>query len=807
MDMMNSSRNKLSYKSSVVVLVLCCTLKAADISAASSNMISQGQSISGNQTITSSPRGIFELGFFTPGNSHNYYIGIWYKQLQETVVWVANRNHPVSDPFLSSLQLFPNGTLALFDQSKSAIWSTTRDLSIASNSTSQVAALLLDSGNFVITDVLNSSAVIWQSFDHPTDTWLPGGKLGYNKLTNEKLTLTPWRSSQNPAPGIFSLELEQNGTSLLLMYNGTRMYWTTGPWTGKIFTEAPEIQLNDLITNVSYVSNELGSYFSYDAVYPDIFVKYMIDISGQLRASKWGRDFNQWTSFWLRPSEQCEVYGFCGASSICNQQQVPLCVCLEGFEPRSPQDWELADFWEGCVRKTPLGCSSGGNDTFVVIPDLSFPENSETLAGKNIDECGLTCLNDCSCTAFAYDSRCLVWKGDLFDVKQLTSNVGKELHLRVPKAKKENKTLWIVTGVLGGLLGVLLVIVVIAKNKCSGSGERSEADEGSLMMFKYRILRKATKNFTEKLGEGGFGSVFRGTLKNSTAIAVKRLNCPEQVDNQFLTEVRTLGKVQHINLVRLRGFCAENSKRLLVYDYMPNGSLESLLFQKSPIVLDWKTRYHIAVGTAKGLAYLHDSCRECIIHCDIKPENILLDAEYAPKITDFGLAKLMSRDFSRIITTIQGTRGYIAPEWISGEAITVKADVFSYGMLFFEIISGRRNRDLLDDGLENYFPTRVANVLMKGEDVDTLLDSRLEGNANKEEVMRACKVACWCIQDDEKDRPTMGQVVQALEGVIDLGMPPTPHFMDRFSKSHFESIHYLDISSSTASDSRRGSSN
>ncbi|XP_050102366.1 G-type lectin S-receptor-like serine/threonine-protein kinase At2g19130 isoform X1 [Malus sylvestris] len=806
MDMMNSGRNKISYKSLVVVLVFCCTLKAADISAASSNMISQGQSISGNQTITSSPRGIFELGFFTPGNSNNYYIGIWYKNVQETVVWVANRNHPVSDPFLSSLQLFPNGTLALFDQSKSAIWSTTRDLSIASNSTSQVAAILLDSGNFVITDALNSSAVIWQSFDHPTDTWLPGGKLGYNKLTNEKLTLTPWRSSQNPAPGIFSLDLEQNGTSLLLMYNGTRMYWTTGPWTGKIFTKVPEIQLNYLITNISYVSNELGSYFSYDAVYPDIFVKYMLDISGQLRASKWGRDFHQWTSFWLRPSEQCDVYGFCGASSICNQQQVPLCVCLEGFEPRSPKDWDSADSWEGCVRKTPLECSSGGNETFVVIPDLSFPENSETLAGKNIDECRLACSSDCSCTAFAYDSRCLVWKGDLFNVKQLTSdeNVGKEWHLRVPKAKKENKTLWIVTGVLGGLLGILLVIVVIAKNKCSGSGERSEADDGSLMMFKYRILRKATKNFTEKLGEGGFGSVFRGTLKNSTAIAVKRLNCPEQADNQFLTEVRTLGKVQHINLVRLRGFCAETSKRLLVYDYMPNGSLESLLFQKSPIVLDWKTRYHIAVGTAKGLAYLHDSCRECIIHCDIKPENILLDAEYAPKITDFGLAKLMSRDFSRIITTIQGTRGYIAPEWISGEAITVKADVFSYGMLFFEIISGRRNRDLLDDGLENYFPTHVANVLTKGENVDTLLDSRLEGNANKEELMRACKVACWCIQDDEKDRPTMGQVVQALEGVIDLGMPPVPHFMDRFSKSHFESIHYHDISSSTASDSRRG---
>ncbi|KAB2611897.1 G-type lectin S-receptor-like serine/threonine-protein kinase [Pyrus ussuriensis x Pyrus communis] len=813
MDMMNSSRNKLSYMSSVVVLVLCLNLKAAHVSTASGNIISQGQSISGNQTISSSPRGIFELGFFTPGNSHNHYIGIWYKKLQKTVVWVANRNHPVSDPFSSSLQLFPNGTLILLDQSKSSIWSTIRDPSVASNSTSEVAAVLLDNGNFVITDALNSSAVIWQSFDHPTDTWLPGGKLGYNKLTNEKLTLTPWRSSQNPAPGIFSLEIERNGTSFLLMYNGTKMYWTSGPWTGKIFKYVPEIQLNYLVTNVSYKSDEFGSYVSYDAVFPDVFIRYMLDISGQFRAYKWGKDYNQWTSFWLRPSEHCEVYGFCGASSICNQQQVPLCVCLQGFEPRAPKAWDLEDHTEGCVRKTPLECSagSGENDTFVAIPDLRFPENPETLAGKNIDECRSVCLSDCSCTAFAYDSGCLVWKGDLFNVKQLTSHetVGKELHLRVAaseetRAKRENKTFWIVIGVLGGLCGVLLVIVVIAKNEWSGSGEWSEADEGSLTMFKYRVLRNATKNFTEKLGEGGFGSVFRGTLKSYTAIAVKRLNCPKQADKQFLTEVRTLGKVQHINLVRLHGFCAETSKRFLVYDYMPNGSLESLLFQKSPIVLNWKTRYHIAVGTARGLAYLHHSCRECIIHCDIKPENILLDAEYAPKIADFGLAKLVSRDFSRIITTMQGTRGYIAPEWISGEAITAKADVFSYGMLCFEIISGRRNRDLLDDGLQNYFPTRVANVLTKGEDVDTLLDSRLEGNANKEEVMRACKVACWCIQDDENDRPTMGQVVQLLEGVIDLGIPPIPRFLDRFSKSLVESIHYHNISSGTASDSRRG---
>ena len=140
-----------------------------------------------------------------------------------------------------------------------------------------------------------------------------------------------------------------------------------------------------------------------------------------------------------------------------------------------------------------------------------------------------------------------------------------------------------------------------------------------------------------------------------------------------------LGAIQHVNLLRLHGFCVEASKRFLVYEYMSKGSLESHLFQNVSMILDWKTRYHIAIGTAKGLAYLHESCRDCIIHFDIKPENILLDAEDVPKVSDFGLAKVIGRDFSRVLTTMRGTRGYLALEWNSGEAITPKVDVFSYG--------------------------------------------------------------------------------------------------------------------------------
>nr|TKW27260.1 hypothetical protein SEVIR_3G246350v2 [Setaria viridis] len=321
--------------------------------------------------------------------------------------------------------------------------------------------------------------------------------------------------------------------------------------------------------------------------------------------------------------------------------------------------------------------------------------------------------------------------------------------------------------------------------------------EGRVTRFEYRDLQALTKNFSDKLGGGSFGSVFRGQLPNGgAAVAVKKLEGLRQGEKQFRAEVSTLGTIQHVNLIRLLGFCSEGGdRRLLVYEYMPNGSLDRQLFGATPPTLSWRARHHIAVGVAKGLAYLHDECRDRIIHCDVKPENILLDAGFAPKVADFGLAKLVGRDFSRVLTTMRGTVGYLAPEWIGGEAITAKADVFSYGMTLFEIVSGRRNvehgksePDSSSSGAGDhaatatattFFPLLAARRLVEAEgDVKALLDPELGGDANAEEVRRVCKVACWCIQDDVDARPTMAEVVKALEGLTDLEMPPVPRYLE-----------------------------
>ena len=339
--------------------------------------------------------------------------------------------------------------------------------------------------------------------------------------------------------------------------------------------------------------------------------------------------------------------------------------------------------------------------------------------------------------------------------------------------------------IIGFGLIMLMVLLLIWRNRFKWCGLPLYSNEGSsagIIAFRYTDLVRATKNFSEKLGGGGFGSVYKGVLSDSTSIAVKRLDGACQGEKQFRAEVSSIGLIQHINLVKLIGFCCEGDHRLLVYEHMLNGSLDGHLFKKrndATDVLNWNIRYQISLGVARGLSYLHQSCRECIIHCDIKPENILLDASFVPKVADFGLAAFVGRDFSRILTSFRGTAGYLAPEWLSGVAITSKVAVYSFGMVLMEIISGRRNAAVVHTSSNDhvaFFPVRAMNKLHEG-DVQSLLDPELHGDFNLDEVERVCNVACWCIRDNELDRPSMGEVVRVLEGLMELDMPPMPRLL------------------------------
>ncbi|XP_074313248.1 G-type lectin S-receptor-like serine/threonine-protein kinase At2g19130 isoform X3 [Silene latifolia] len=508
------------------------------------------------------------------------------------------------------------------------------------------------------------------------------------------------------------------------------------------------------------------------------------------------------------PGQQCDVYSYCGAFGYCNQTSLPYCHCLQGFDPKFTNDWNLNDYSGGCSRKTRLSCQFHGNDSsgdkFLMSPSKVLPEHPQFAPTPSLQECESTCLRNCSCTAYAYDTDgCSVWFGELLNMKQLadTDPTGKTLYIRIAATEIPTTTgnkilvLGIVMGLVIGLVLLLVLGFVTNWRQKRRLVIAAKTMETSLTRFGYRDLQLSTKNFLQKLGEGGFGSVFKGTLPDLTDIAVKKLECISFThgEKQFRTEVSAIGNIQHVNLVRLRGFCSEGTKRLLVYEYMPNGSLNTHLFKKeNSQILSWKLRYQIAIGIARGLAYLHEKCRDCIIHCDIKPENILLDSEFCAKVADFGLAKLVGREFSRVLTTIRGTRGYLAPEWISGLAITAKADVYSYGMLLFELVSGRRNAS---SAKFEFFPTWAMTKLAEGEDILTLLDPILEGDGEKDQVSRVCKLACWCIQDEEDHRPSMGHIVQVLEGFLDVDMPPIPRSLQVFVGNEESIMFFSELSS------------
>jgi hypothetical protein len=711
-------------------------------------------------------------------------------------VWVANRQRPITEPSASRFTLSDHGELQVLATPSTLLWSSTNASSSMPRTT---VATLQDDGNLVVRSSSNATAPMWQSFDHPTDTWLPGARLGYDRERGVHSFLTSWTDSGNPAPGAFSMEIDPRGRpSFDLLAGGAHRYWTTGLWDGEVFANVPEMR-SGYFVGVPYAPNASVNFFSYHDRIPMGIGNFKLDVNGQMRRRQWNALAGKWILFCSEPHDTCDVYGSCGPFGVCSNATNPACECPAAFTPLSPGEWDLGNTAAGCERRTRLECATDG---FLKLPHaVQLPNGSVEAAGAQSDKaCELACRRDCSCTAYLYDgTRCSVWNGELVNLRTVPNDQGNDdglagtvLHLRVaasevpPAAtthpwKKSMVMLTSGVAAVAFLLAclVILVAVVLVLRKRRGKGKVT-AVQGSLLLFDYRAVRAATRDFSEKLGSGSFGSVFKGVLPDATPVAVKTLDGLRQGEKQFRAEVVTLGMIHHVNLVRLRGFCSEGSKRALVYDYMPNGSLDAYLFKNSSStkVLSWSQRFGVAVGVARGLAYLHEKCRECIIHCDIKPENILLDDELGAKLADFGMAKLVGHDFSRVLTTMRGTLGYLAPEWLAGGAVTAKADVYSFGMLLLELVSGRRNTgSVSEDGCFGmYFPVHAAVRLQAG-DVVSLLDERLARDADLQELERACKVACWCIQDEEGDRPTMGLIVQQLEGVADVGLPPIPSLL------------------------------
>ncbi|KAM6549120.1 hypothetical protein CsatB_020796 [Cannabis sativa] len=809
----------------LVIQFLCLSVKTNFSVRTGGDTISSNQTLNGFSTIVSAG-GVFVLGFFSPGNNENYYVGIWYQvDPSRSVVWIANREKPVS--FYSHLRI-SDGNLVLFNEDEVPIWSTN-----VNSSSSCVQAVIKDDGNLILINCFNPTKTLWKSFDYPSHTFLPGNQIGYNKVTKTHRVLTSWKNSKDPLPGLYSFHLNETDNSYILIWNRSITYWSSGPWSGHNFRSVRSTL--EISYNLMYESNGYESYFTYSVRNTTMISQVFLDVSGQLKLFNWLFASKKWELSGSHPGQHCEVYAFCGANSLCDHNYLPFCRCLTGFTPKFQSEWDLKEYSNGCIRERELQCGNDsldnvGGDRFLEIPYVNLPKDNESLRTGAIQDCASTCLGMCSCIAYAHNnSGCLFWTEDLLNVKQLTANDSsnsKSLYIRLSASEFEDRNnkgrMVLKSKILYVILGIIAAIVLISSIACYGyyqrrkqtkrkgdkmitwgkqdtekqianfikSGQfREDEREGIDVPFvALEIIVVATDNFSDanKLGEGGFGPVYKGKFPGGQEIAIKRLSRgSRQGFEEFKNEVTLIAKLQHRNLVRLLGYCVEGEEKLLLYEYMPNKSLDSFIFGGTlSMFLNWELRFDIILGIARGLVYLHQDSRLRIIHRDLKTSNVLLDEEMNPKISDFGLARIFGGKQTEASTRrVVGTYGYMSPEYALNGLFSIKSDVFSFGVMLLEIISGKRNTEFYQSeeawGLLGY-----AWKLWKDNKALDLMDARLSESCNRNEFMRCVNVGLLCVQESSSDRPTMPNVVFMLGNETTfLSNPKQPAFVAWISPS------------------------
>ncbi|RDY00790.1 Receptor-like serine/threonine-protein kinase SD1-8, partial [Mucuna pruriens] len=762
--------------------------------AADTSSINQSQPLSHGKTIVSTPRGIFELGFFNLGNPNKIYLGIWYKNISvQNVVWVANSGNPINDSS-AILKLNSSGNLVL-THNNTVVWSTS-----STKEAQNPMAELLDSGNLVIRDEnatkSNPEAYLWQSFDYPSNTLLPSMKIGWELKRNLNRQLIAWKSSDDTTPGNLSWGMVLHPLPEIYMMKGTTKYYRLGPWNGLRFSGVPEMTPNPIYL-YQFVSNKEEVYYTWTLQQSSLITRVVLNQTTlQLLQYVWSDIDASWMLYSTLPEDDCDHYGVCGANAYCITSASQMCECLQGFNPASPEKWNSFDWSQGCVLKNPLSCKDNYTDEFVKYEGMKVPDTTHTWLDENIDldECKVRCLNNCSCTAYTNSdirgagSGCVIWFQELFDIKMLQTG-GQDLYIRIPASELEQhgdrKSVTIIIATTIAAIGAVIllfcmfVIYRVRRNIAEKSNVKvnieRQIEELDLPLFDLLTIITATKDFSlnNKIGQGGFGSVYKGKLADGREIAVKRLSSSsEQGTTEFITEVKLIAKLQHRNLVKLLGCCIEGQEKLLVYEYMVNGSLDSFIF-------DWPQRFHIIFGIARGLLYLHQDSRLRIIHRDLKASNVLLDEKLNPKISDFGMARAFGGDQTEGNTKrVVGTFGYMAPEYAFDGLFSIKSDVFSFGILLLEIICGSKNKALWH-GNQTLNLVGYAWTLWKEDNALRLIDSSIKDSCVIPEVLRCIHVSLLCVQQHPEDRPTMTTVIQMLGSEMELFEPKEPGFFPR----------------------------
>ncbi|CAA0825140.1 G-type lectin S-receptor-like serine/threonine-protein kinase [Striga hermonthica] len=513
----------------------------------------------------------------------------------------------------------------------------------------------------------------------------------------------------------------------------------------------------------------------------------MLGPSGTLEERTWSDEKGSWVVTWQSTQIECESYNRCGSFGRCSTVMgQAACSCFPGFEPRDRRQWERGNWSGGCVRRTGLVCGNEmrKGDGFVKMERVKLPDNGRWFARFD-EECGRDCLDCCSCVTYALvkGMGCIWWSEDLIDVQEL-KNGGSDLYVRLALSelgKSKHRTLIIIVTLV--VLGVVITILVCAYCQRKVLLKFTVKVE-EFKLFKFQMLSNATSQFDpgNKLGQGGFGPVYRGKLPNGQEIAVKRLaRSSHQGQEEFLNEVQVISKLQHRNLVRLLGCCAYCEENMLVYEYLPNGSLDAYIFgSRKREFLDWQTRANIIEGICRGLLYLHRDSRLRIIHRDLKASNILLDTNLNPKISDFGTARIYcgKEDQAAKTKRVVGTYGYMSPEYALHGMFSEKSDVYSFGVLILEILSGKSASFYHEE--QQMFLIAYAWKLWNEEKILDFVDPLMTyADPFKEtDVARYANVGLLCVQETAVDRPGISNILSMLSCEIsELPRPKQPAFV------------------------------
>ncbi|GJY17103.1 G-type lectin S-receptor-like serine/threonine-protein kinase LECRK1 [Tanacetum coccineum] len=741
-----------------------------------------------------SPSGLFAFGFYRQDDG--FAVGIWLTSKPNiTVVWTANRD----DPPLSS-----NSSIELTVDGWLLVRTTTGKQNLTTDQTDPAtSASMLDSGNFVL---YNHSDFIWESFDYPSDTILGGQELA------RSYTLISSVSASDHSSGRFILRMQSDGNLVTYPQNSPQKiddaYWSTGTFfsesslnlsrNGSLYIEG------DGVTHrVLYSATSLRSSNNETVVYRATLTPHGNFILYSHIFTTPSSSLNGMNIEWTALQDVCNAKGVCGVNSYCfNSTGNPECRCFPGYL-----------FFNNTVNGKFLGCYRNFTDEEACSRRLKLSYNITSMDNMELgsspysvmnlakEACSKYCLDDCNCWVGVYaNGICKLLKvpiiyaahskSGLYTVFVKISSPNDPVKaLQTPPAsiKKQivevhRKKFVFILGITLAFLALMCTVMALSSfffyrvqaHRYASIPDNIDlgliSDHFTLRSFTFDELHKATDGFNEPISRNSVGEVYKGYIfDGKKAVAVKRLHRMFE-GGGFRAEIVALAQTHHRNLVRLLGFCIHGATKLLVYEFMSNGSLADLL-SNSETQIGWKERVRVALDVARGILYLHEECETRIIHCNLNPHNILFDESWTAKISDFGLSKLLRPNHSGTLTDVRGTRGYLAPEWHKNILISTKVDIYSFGVVLLEILccSGETEIDILSDDkvclstwVYNCFVSKELNRLTGEEEVDINMCEKM------------VKVGLLCMQDDPDARPSIKDVILMLEGTTDIPIPPSP---------------------------------